>query len=71
MTDIRSTASAGADVLLPFSLPARNVRGRVVRLGPALDRAGAAGSAGPWIDAVVYGISVVQLNSIVDEVLRP
>lgn len=38
MTDTRSTAPAGADVLLPFSLPARNVRGRVVRLGPALDR---------------------------------
>lgn len=34
----QTDVAAGADRLLSFSIPGRNVRGRVVRLGPALDR---------------------------------
>lgn len=48
-----------------------DLNGTLSVLGPALDQAGKAGDAGPWLDAIVYGISVVQLNSIIDEVVQP
>ncbi len=37
MTVAHDTQSAAFDRLLPFSIPSRNARGRVVRLGPVLD----------------------------------
>ena len=37
MTESSVGDAAGFDRLLPFSIPPRNVRGRVVRLGPVLD----------------------------------
>lgn len=48
-----------------------DLNGTLALLGPSLEQAGLAGESGPWLDAIVYGISVAQLNSIIDEVVRP
>ena len=64
LADVHTTGQ-----MLQRHLP--DLNGTLALLGPSLDQAGRAGEAGPWLDAIIYGVSVVQLNSIVDEVVRP
>lgn len=63
-----SSQPAGLDRLMGFSIPARNVRGRIVRLGPLLDRILGAHDYPPAIKCVLA--EALALTSLIGGLLK-